>query len=114
MPNTTLTDVSSRPDPRPAVLLLHGLCANPLEMMPLARSLRDAGYVVEAPALDGYGVVPRSPARRPPTGRRAARSRHSSSGSRWPPRTSTPWPPGTPAWPSAVCPWARCWRWRLR
>lgn len=58
MPNTTLTDVSSRPDPRPAVLLLHGLCANPLEMMPLARSLRDAGYVVEAPALDGYGVVP--------------------------------------------------------
>lgn len=45
-------------DPRPAVLLLHGLCANPLEMMPLARALRDAGYVVEAPALDGYGVVP--------------------------------------------------------
>ena len=27
-------------DPRPAVLLLHGLCANPLEMMPLARALR--------------------------------------------------------------------------
>jgi len=48
-------------DPRPAVLLLHGLCANPLEMMPLARSLRDAGYVVEAPALDGYGVVPPAP-----------------------------------------------------
>ncbi|MET0518029.1 MAG: alpha/beta fold hydrolase [Burkholderiaceae bacterium] len=44
-------------DPRPAVLLLHGLCANPLEMMPLARHLRRAGYHVEAPALPGYGVA---------------------------------------------------------
>lgn len=43
-------------DPRPAVLLLHGLCANPLELMPLARTLRSAGYAVEAPALAGYGV----------------------------------------------------------
>jgi carboxylesterase len=43
-------------DPRPAVLLLHGLCANPLELMPLARTLRTAGYVVDAPALPGYGV----------------------------------------------------------
>lgn len=61
MPNTAHPDVPALPprqDPRPAVLLLHGLCANPLEMMPLARALRDAGYVVEAPALDGYGVVP--------------------------------------------------------
>lgn len=58
MPNTAHPDFSAQPDPRPAVLLLHGLCANPLEMMPLARALRDAGYAVEAPALDGYGVVP--------------------------------------------------------
>ena len=56
-------------DPRPAVLLLHGLCANPLEMMPLARSLRDAGYVVEAPALDGYGVSATDGARRRPVPR---------------------------------------------
>ncbi|SEL84258.1 carboxylesterase [Roseateles sp. YR242] len=46
----------TRRDQRPAVLLLHGLCANPLELMPLARTLRAAGYVVEAPALPGYGV----------------------------------------------------------
>ncbi|WP_423597765.1 alpha/beta hydrolase [Roseateles sp. MS654] len=64
MPHTALppagSDATPRPspDPRPAVLLLHGLCANPLEMMPLARSLREVGYVVEAPALDGYGVAP--------------------------------------------------------
>lgn len=41
---------------RPAVLLLHGLCANPLELMPLGRALREAGYAVEIPALPGYGV----------------------------------------------------------
>jgi len=40
----------------PAVLLLHGLCANPLELAPVARSLREVGYVVEVPALAGYGV----------------------------------------------------------
>ncbi len=41
---------------RPAVLLLHGLCANPLELAPVAKSLREVGYVVEVPAIDGYGV----------------------------------------------------------
>lgn len=41
---------------RPAVLLFHGLCANPLELAPVAKSLRDVGYVVETPAMDGYGV----------------------------------------------------------
>jgi carboxylesterase len=40
----------------PAVLLLHGLCANPMELAPVAKSLREAGYVVEVPAIDGYGV----------------------------------------------------------
>jgi carboxylesterase len=44
-------------DERPAVLLLHGLCANPLELMPLGRVLREAGYVVQIPALAGYGVA---------------------------------------------------------
>lgn len=43
-------------DPRPAVLLLHGLCANPLELMPLGRQLRMAGYHVSIPELPGYGV----------------------------------------------------------
>lgn len=48
MPSTT--------DIRPAVLLLHGLCANPLELTPMGRVLRNAGYVAEIPALPGYGV----------------------------------------------------------
>jgi len=41
---------------RPAVLLFHGLCANPLELAPVAKSLREVGYVVEVPAIAGYGV----------------------------------------------------------
>jgi carboxylesterase len=41
---------------RPAVLLLHGLCANPLELAPVAKSLREVGYVVEVPAMSSYGV----------------------------------------------------------
>ncbi len=41
---------------RPAVLLFHGLCANPLELAPVAKSLREVGYVVEVPAMAGYGV----------------------------------------------------------
>ena len=49
--------MQAAPNPaRPAVLLLHGLCANPLELMPLGRVLREAGYVVDIPALPGYGV----------------------------------------------------------
>lgn len=41
---------------RPAVLLFHGLCANPMELAPVAKSLREVGYVVETPAMAGYGV----------------------------------------------------------
>ena len=52
-------------DPRPAVLLLHGLCANPLELMPLARPLRETGHVVETPALAGYGVAVEAARARP-------------------------------------------------
>ena len=39
------------------MLLLHGLCANPLELMPVAKALRSAGYVVEVPAMAGYGIT---------------------------------------------------------
>lgn len=39
-----------------AVLLLHGLCANPLEMQPVARVLHQAGYTVYAPLIHGMGV----------------------------------------------------------
>lgn len=56
-PNPNAASTHAARDPRPAVLLLHGLCANPLELMPLARTLREAGYVVEVPALPGYGVA---------------------------------------------------------
>ncbi|MFG6467464.1 alpha/beta hydrolase [Roseateles sp. BYS87W] len=48
--------MDASPNRPPAVLLLHGLCANPLELAPVATSLRAAGYVVEVPALAGYGV----------------------------------------------------------
>lgn len=50
---------------RPAVLLLHGLCANPMEVVPVAKCLQAAGYVVAAPALAGYGVTSADDRRRP-------------------------------------------------
>lgn len=52
----TLPGMESTTPQRPAVLLFHGLCANPLELAPVAKSLRDVGYVVEVPAMAGYGV----------------------------------------------------------
>jgi len=57
------------PAARPAVLLLHGLCANPMELMPLARPLREAGYGVKIPALPGYGVPLEAAPGRPPVSR---------------------------------------------
>ncbi|MDN3921242.1 alpha/beta hydrolase [Roseateles violae] len=58
------------PAPSATVLLLHGLCGNPLELAPLARRLREAGHRVEAPDLPGYGVpvetAGRAPAPVPP------------------------------------------------
>ena len=48
---------SSSPSPLPAVLLLHGLSANPLELAPVAKVLRETGFHVETPALAGYGVT---------------------------------------------------------
>jgi carboxylesterase len=53
---STLSAMNSSPEQRPAVLLFHGLCANPLELAPVAKSLREVGYVVEVPAMPGYGV----------------------------------------------------------
>lgn len=38
----------------PAVLLLHGLWSSPSELLPVANSLRRAGYRVESPEIDGY------------------------------------------------------------
>lgn len=40
-----------------AVLLIHGLCGSPLELMPLTKRLRAAGFAVRAPlAPAGYGM----------------------------------------------------------
>ena len=39
-----------------AVLLLHGLCANPLEVQPVGRLLYQSGCTVHAPLLQGMGV----------------------------------------------------------
>lgn len=52
----TLSGMDCSREQRPAVLLFHGLCANPLELAPVAKSLREAGYEVEVPAMAGYGV----------------------------------------------------------
>ena len=52
----TLLAMETLVERRPAVLLFHGLCANPLELAPVAKSLREVGYVVEVPAMSGYGV----------------------------------------------------------
>lgn len=52
----TLSAMESLEESRPAVLLFHGLCANPMELAPVAKSLREVGYVVETPAMAGYGV----------------------------------------------------------
>ena len=43
--------------PRRAVLAFHGLCSSALEIRNFARSLRDRGFHVEVPALDGYSAL---------------------------------------------------------
>lgn len=40
-----------------AVLALHGLLGNPLEMQYLGRRLQDAGYTVHIPLIPGYGYA---------------------------------------------------------
>jgi carboxylesterase len=44
-----------------AALLLHGLCANPLELQPVGRVLKANGFTVAAPLIDGYGVAAGAP-----------------------------------------------------
>ncbi len=39
-----------------AVLLGHGLCGNPLELIHLAKRLNQVGYTVRVPFIPGYGV----------------------------------------------------------
>ena len=39
-----------------AVLLLHGLCGNPLELQSLTRRLQRCGHSVSVPFINGYGV----------------------------------------------------------
>jgi carboxylesterase len=50
----------ARPEPAStapgAVLLLHGLCANPLELQPVAKALRKGGWVVDSPLIHGCGI----------------------------------------------------------
>ena len=43
-----------------AVLLIHGLSGNPLEMQYLGKRLREQGFAVHAPHFDGYGFGERS------------------------------------------------------
>lgn len=40
-----------------AVLALHGLLGNPLEMQYLGKKLQSAGYTVHIPLIDGYGFA---------------------------------------------------------
>jgi carboxylesterase len=41
-----------------AVLLLHGLMGNPMEMQYLAKRFRQAGFATHTPHLSGYGFAP--------------------------------------------------------
>lgn len=58
---TPLTSISPEPArlvdtgrARTAVLLLHGLCSTPLELMHVQAALRSAGHTVAAPLIPGY------------------------------------------------------------
>ena len=47
-----------------AVLLLHGLCSTPDELLPLHAALRSAGCTVVAPRIAGYSFDPLAPVQR--------------------------------------------------
>jgi len=49
-------NINIRGDSGIAVLLLHGLCGNPLELQPLTRRLQRCGHSVSVPFINGYGV----------------------------------------------------------
>lgn len=50
---------------RRAVLAFHGLCSSALELRHFAKSLRDRGFHVEVPVLEGYSAMPSAGAVRP-------------------------------------------------
>ncbi len=52
-----MTDSLHFPGGDHGVLLTHGLCANPLELLPLAKRLNQAGFSVRVPFLAGYGIA---------------------------------------------------------
>jgi carboxylesterase len=49
---------------RTAVLLLHGLCSTPDELLPVQQALRSAGCTVVAPRIPGYSFDPDAPVQR--------------------------------------------------
>jgi carboxylesterase len=49
---------------RTAVVLLHGLCSTPDELLSIATGLRGAGYSVHSLAVEGYSFDPSAPGRR--------------------------------------------------
>ena len=49
---------------RTAVVLLHGLCSTPDELLSIANGLRGAGYSVHSLAVEGYSFDPSAPGRR--------------------------------------------------
>lgn len=57
MTSTVLNFAADDPTDRHAVLLIHGLCGSPQELMPLTKRLDAAGFSVRAPlAPAGYGM----------------------------------------------------------
>jgi carboxylesterase len=57
MTSTLLNCATDRSSSAHAVLLIHGLCGSPQELMPLTRRLEAAGFAVRAPlAPAGYGM----------------------------------------------------------
>jgi len=56
LPPTLIEEVSSRPETRLGVVLIHGITGTPMEMRPLARHLERLGYRVEIPLIPGHGA----------------------------------------------------------
>ncbi|MHA1369271.1 MAG: alpha/beta hydrolase [Promethearchaeota archaeon] len=48
----------SNQDSTIAVICLHGFCATPFEVKPVARALHDAGFHVVSPAITGHSIHP--------------------------------------------------------
>ncbi|UFJ39791.1 alpha/beta fold hydrolase [Brevibacillus humidisoli] len=48
---------------KPGCLVIHGFAGDVYEVLPLAQQLKDAGYAVECPTLEGHGLTRRQLAR---------------------------------------------------